>query len=426
MEKPFDEKWFKQIQQACLDTEEVEWIQKNMAALDDEREQFFANEIENPLFAYKQPTNAVNLIDQIKLINEDIAAHEPNAIVADLYHRKIANQITRIQLAVASGAGDDAAFYAGSCELYSKPRKVYFAYVAKQVLALHKRVSSGSKDPLGKQLAKILTKIDTSKVDISADILPPVVVEEIEPIEFVPDAVAIFEAALAKLEITDWKIVVEENTNRSRFSINAHSKRVYIPNQKQLDARSKKMTNLQLRALAEHEIGVHANRANAGNKSQLQLLSIGLDSYIRGEEGLASYLQQQVEGATEFYGFDRYLATSLAVGMDGHKRDFRGVFELMVEYYQLQFADSGHAVPYTKIQTVAFEVCVRIFRGTTGQTPGCVYTKDIVYLEGNIGIWHLLSEKPHAFDDFFVGKYDPLLPRHVKALQTLGIIKEAW
>jgi hypothetical protein len=135
-------------------------------------------------------------------------------------------------------------------------------------------------------------------------------------------------------------------------------------------------------------------------------------------------VQQQVEGAQEFYGFDRYLAASLAIGMDGTKRDFRGVFALMTEFYQLQFVQSNQAPGVERAQNAAWEVCVRIFRGTTGQTPGCIYTKDIVYMEGNIGMWHLMSLHPDRYASFFVGKYNPLLSRHVKALQTLEILTE--
>jgi len=108
--------------------------------------------------------------------------------------------------------------------------------------------------------------------------------------------------------------------------------------------------------------------------------------------------------------------------MDGTKRDFRAVFSIMTDYYTLKHADEDEAdvVPFR----AAWNVCVNIFRGTTGKTAGAIFTKDIVYLEGNVGIWHLISDKPHIFESLFLGKYDPLLSRHVKSLQTLGILKE--
>jgi hypothetical protein len=94
----------------------------------------------------------------------------------------------------------------------------------------------------------------------------------------------------------------------------------------------------------------------------------------------------------------------------------------MTDYYALKNAveDVSDGAPFR----AAWDVCVRIFRGTTGQTPGAICTKDIVYLEGNIGIWHLISDKPHIFESLFIGKFNPLLNRHVKSLQTLGILKE--
>jgi len=422
MNKPVDIAWFGRMQALCNATEEVQWLQSNMNAFQEERELFFLNEIENPQFSYKKPVHTEDMQRQAKELLAAVQVDEPDAIVADLYVRKITKQITRSLLAPAAAAGDDQAFFAASCELYDKPRKKYFAYISKRVVAMHNYATAGKK-PVGNSLYKIMSRVDTSAVDIDVSVLPPVVHDE-TPVTSVDQAVAIFTETLDKLQITGWEVIVEQDTNRSRFSINAHTKKVHIPNQFQLDARSRKMTHLQLEALAQHEIGVHARRAHAGASSKLLLLSIGLDSYIRGEEGLASFTQQQVEGAQEFYGFDRYLAASLAIGMDGTRRDFRGVFVLMTEFYQLQLVQANLPPDVGRAQNAAWEVCVRIFRGTTGQTPGCIYTKDIVYMEGNIGIWHQMSLQPDSYPDFFVGKYNPLLSRHVKALQTLEILTQ--
>jgi hypothetical protein len=422
MNKPIDTIWYERLQDICRETEEVEWLQKNMNSVQEERELFFLNEIENPLFEYTKPTQVAIVQQKANELLADIQNNESDAIVSDLYARKIKNQITRTRLATASGESDDTAFYVASSELYGKPRKKYFAYVAKRVTELYRHADVEQRHVANK-LYKTLSRVNATIVDIDTSILPPVVIDN-TLVTTVDEAVAIFLETLKTLGIDGWSVVVEEHTNRSRFSVNAHKKIVYIPNQAQLDRRSKKMTRLQLEALAQHEIGVHARRAHAGANSTLRLLSIGLDSYIRGEEGLASFVQQQIEGAYEFYGFDRYLAASLAVGMDGKPRDFRGVFALMTEFYQLQFLCQNQDADITRAQNAAWEVCVRIFRGTTGQTPGCVYTKDIVYMEGNIEMWNLMSQHPDRYQSFFVGKYNPLLSRHVKALQTLGILTQ--
>src|SRR5690606_33607596 len=108
------------------------------------------------------------------------------------------------------------------------------------------------------------------------------------------------------------------------------------------------------------EVGVHVKRAHEGAKQPLMLLTSGLAGYLRGEEGVAGYAQQQVEGATEFYGFDRYLAASLAVGMDGVPRDFRSVYALMRDYYVLMHDTERDAERVA--ERAAWDVCVRIFR----------------------------------------------------------------
>jgi len=271
-----------------------------------------------------------------------------------------------------------------------------------------------------------VSKIDTKKVDIDTAILPPVVTDS-PRITSIAQVEGIFKGALAQYGLKGWTLVVDQTGKRTRFSVNNQQKIINIPAENQLLARASELTEINIEALAAHEIGVHARRSAAGETSILQLLQIGLDSYLVGEEGVAGYVQQQVEGAQEFYGFDRYMAASFATGLDGEKRDFRGVFSIMVDYYIMKYAtEDGVTTKKLKemAQQSAWEVCVRIFRGTTGQTPGCIYTKDIVYLEGNISMWHLLIDKPHIFPELFVGKFNPLSSRHIKSLQTLGIINE--
>ena len=92
----------------------------------------------------------------------------------------------------------------------------------------------------------------------------------------------------------------------------------------------------------------------------------------------------------------------------------------MSDYYNV-FTDG--VLSDEQLHKTVWDVCMRVFRGTTGQGVGTIYTKDIVYLEGNIEIWNLLVSHPEAFEQFFVGKYNPLLRSHVTALKKLEIIK---
>jgi len=304
--------------------------------------------------------------------------------------------------------------------LYGKPRKKYFSYISLRLKELCENYQTVYPNEV-KRLLRVVSKINTDDIDIDVSVLPPLDTSGVI-IESVDQAVKAFSETLARLEIIDWSIQVDKVSSRTIFSVDSTCKIIHIPNQKELLERKPKITDIHLKALAEHEVGVHARRVSEASSGPLQLLQIGLDNYLPGEEGLAGYAQQQMEGAEEFYGFDRYLAACLAVGVDGTKRDFRAVFSLMTDYYTIKFKDDRIAgrAPFQ----AAWVVCVRIFRGTTGQTAGCIYTKDIVYLEGNIGIWNLLTEKPQVFESLFLGKFNPLIPRHVRSLQTLEILKE--
>ena len=424
MNESLDQKWFEQLRVLSSKTEEGEWIQRSMHIEADEQEQFLADDIENPQFAYAVGVPTKLLDEEITAFLSDLALTEKDAIVLDLYNRKLAHQLTRSHLLTASYAGNDEQFYKLSTELYGKPSKRYFSYIAKQLQRLCKETMSD--DPATRRLCRIVSKIDTKKVDIDAAMLPPVVVDS-PRITSIAQVEAIFTGALAQYGLKGWTLAVDQTGKRTRFSVNNQQKVINIPAEQQLLARASQLTEVNIEALAAHEIGVHARRSAAGEASKLQLLRLGLDTYLLGEEGVAGYVQQQVEGATEFYGFDRYMAASFAIGLDGEKRDFRGVFSIMVDYYIMRYATAAgvtNKILKERAQQAAWEVCVRVFRGTTGQTPGCIYTKDIVYLEGNISIWNLLTEKPHVFPDLFVGKFNPLSSRHIKSLQTLGIIKE--
>lgn len=400
--------------------DEAVWLQDHIRISHEERDQFLNNEIENPRFTYRPQTPRVNYIERIDIINKQLRDSKAPAVVIDLYERKVEKQQQRNALISASLSGDDEQFFQASCDLYGRPRKKYFSYVAKRVLDLcheQKAAHPGS----ARRLRRVMSKITLNGNDIDETVLPPLVTTG-KPIESAKEVEAIFRSTLERCGVTGWSIKVDTEGMQSRFSVNPYSHVIFIPSDKQLHYRPKPLTDVHIQALAEHEIGVHVRRAHEASQGPLKLLEIGFDNYLLGEEGLASYAQQQIEGADEYYGFDRYLAASLAVGMDGEERDFRAVFSLMTDYYTLKLAasDKTKTAPFR----AAWDVCVRIFRGTTGQSAGRIFTKDIVYLEGNIGIWNLLSERPQVFESLFVGKYNPLLKRHVQTLQTLEILKE--
>ncbi len=116
----------------------------------------------------------------------------------------------------------------------------------------------------------------------------------------------------------------------------------------------------------------------------------------------------------------------MAYGLDGHPRDFRQVFEILKKYFYFKNLIS-QKTPEEAIQLAknnAWEICVRTFRGTTCHSPGVCFSKDIIYREGNIGVWDVIRENPEELTRFSVGKYNPANLRHIWVLNQLGISEQ--
>jgi len=415
-----DEKWNREFRNLMLF--DMEWLKDFSKISDREKKSFLVNDVENPQFKMKSTVDTsqfVNIRFGFTELKEEILNTEINSTVRDLYEHKIDNQLLRLQVLEASLSHQDEEYHQHSAKLYGQPKSRYFRYVATRVKCLIDE--SEHKDALAakRRLKKIFAKIDTTGNTITAEMLPKVVKEKGETLS--AKAVAqIFKSVVDKYGLSEWKIDLDTTGERRRFAVSALGKTVFVPTDERLLQRKHPLKEIGVRAIAEHEIGVHARRAFNGAKQPLKLLEIGLHSYIKGEEGLASYIQQHIEGADEFYGFDRYLALSLAIGLDGEKRDFRGVYECMLDYYLLMLLPNEDAL--YRAQQGAWEVCLRIFRGTTGAGVGTVFTRDLVYLEGNVGIWKLLDAHPKILEHLFIGKFDPLNVIHVEALRELDLL----
>jgi hypothetical protein len=415
-----DERWYKELSDIYIS--DVDWLTTFSKITDRERERFFQGEVENPHFSQKQgtPSNLPAYEQAFLTLQAHLLKDEKNPVVQKLYLDKVERHLAFIPMYAASERTEDETFFKHSVTQYGKPKKAYFTYIAKRMKDLVK-AEKGTTYPEARTLInKVFSKIDTANVRFTQEILPPVATGSKKLVDSAT-AVRLFEEALQTYGITDWHIVLDESGVRKRFAVNAKDRKIHVPNDVALSQRAYPLTVSATEALVQHEVGVHALRSYNGSKQPLKLLSLGLAGYIRGEEGLATYVQQQTEGATEFYGFERYMAISLAIGMDGIKRDFRSVFDIMEAYYLLHFG--AYADAPVRARKGAWQVCERTFRGSTGRTAGTVYTRDIVYLEGNIGTWNLLIDKPDIFESLFVGKFDQLNPAHVTALSELGIIE---
>lgn len=183
----------------------------------------------------------------------------------------------------------------------------------------------------------------------------------------------------------------------------------------------------ELTQLIAHEIGTHVARRVNGERSSFKLLGLGLDRYESSDEGIATMREQSIvnEPIKDFSGLAGYLAIGLALGTDGRPRDFRETYDILEKYYTYKKLHDGQKITkeqaLEKAQTIAWNRCVRTFRGTDCKTKGVCSTKDLIYRDGNIDAWNAIGKNPDEIMKFNIGKYDPSNPRHLWILSNLGI-----
>ena len=137
--------------------------------------------------------------------------------------------------------------------------------------------------------------------------------------------------------------------------------------------------------------------------------------------------QTSIKKIDDFAGLDGHLAVSLAYGLDGKPRDFREVYTILERY---KYYDNLKNKKMSKEQAreqakeEAWDRVIRTFKGTDGKTKGACNTTTIIYREGNIETWNLISENNKTMLTFNIGKFDPSSDRHIMALMQLGIIDE--
>jgi len=231
----------------------------------------------------------------------------------------------------------------------------------------------------------------------------------------------IFEEAIKTLGLAEWKAVVDKTGRRQAIAVAAKSKKVQLPGSDELALRSEKakLTKEKIAGLIAHELGTHAMRSEyARVDGRIKLLMRGFDRYTVGEEGLATYREHEASGRHEDYaGYIPYFVSGLAYGLDGvAPRTFGEVHQILTDYY---IVIDGSSLERAK--ELAWNSCVRAYRGTVGNVPGVVFTKDILYREGNIATYSFYHEGTDKMVDVNLGKFDQNNERHVSILSELDM-----
>ncbi|MFA5926110.1 MAG: tyrosine/phenylalanine carboxypeptidase domain-containing protein [Parcubacteria group bacterium] len=415
-----DDLWYKRFKSVGA-FQDFEYLTGKKEIREEQKKGFFAGEIENPTLDYPELDNFDydQKEQRLLLLKKEILSQEKDIIAREAYHLRINEQLAVLRMLKAARAGDDRRFCRYSRFIYGSPEEEIYQHTIYQVKeVIEQRVSDADPDisaaavRLKTELLEALIKNENT-IDPKAFNLPEMKTFEDEKTYSAEEMRAAFEKYLNKHQIKGWRVLIEKEGKIKKFNVSQQKRTINIPS-------TRKEEHSFLLALLEHEIGTHIIQREKGERSKLKLLGMGLDRSLKGEEGIATYREQKIRGTRGFRGLDYHLAISLALGLDGEKRDFRKVFEIMRDYHFVKSKKSKDAA-IEAAKNEAWDDCVRIFRGTTCKTPGACLTRDIVYREGNIGIWRLIKEDPATELLFSIGKYDPTNPRHVFFLKQLAI-----
>ena len=396
------------------------------------------NEID---FTYEQ-THQINLdIHQLEFteIQNRLESSGLDEVVKSLYRAKFAEQQEIINILATTSSGNDNAFHEASARLYGTPDPKLFWFIVRQLNsqfnALTAKVDAKRKTlhnahRTWKDYFQSLTppeKIGVYHVPMYNGIYVPndYEVDSAEKIH------RMFSDYLVEQEINNWVVKIDYPGARTSFGVNQTTKVISIPHDSDLSLRKRVLTRISLQALLMHEVGVHVVRRENGDASPLALLGVGLDSYLRAEEGIATLAEQLITGTTRYSGEVGYFAIGAAMGLLGKPLGFAELYKILNAYYILTIAEKqletdGYYEPEELRMTAtdyAWSRALRTYRGTTGRTPGAVYTRDIIYLEGNKQMWKLLDSEAEIDPAWLVGKYDPTNKAHVSSLQKLGILQ---
>jgi len=358
--------------------------------------------------------------------------------VKDLYVAKFSEQQKIIDILQATSQKNDNAFHEASCKLYGTPDAKLFWFISKQI---HTRFTSliAKVDKKRKTLHQAYavwkeyfdsleqpSNIGVYHVPMYNGIYVPYDYE----VDSAEKVYQLFSDYLTEQDINNWIIQIDQPGVRTAFGVNQATKIIHIPHDSDLSLRKKVLTKLSLQALLKHEVGVHVARRENGDASSLALLGIGLDNYLRAEEGIATLAEQLIIGANQYAGEIGYFSVGAAVGTLGNPLSFFDLYKVLHAYFILSIADKQLASEgFYELEELrmmatdqAWNRSLRTYRGSTGTTVGAAYTRDIIYLEGNKQMWRLLDSEAVIDPNWLVGKYDPTNKLHVSALRELGIL----
>jgi|AntRauTorcE11897_2_1112592.scaffolds.fasta_scaffold12738_2 hypothetical protein len=406
-------------------------LKPGFESLKQQKDSFLSGEIDCPYLTYDRLAKVDFDKKEVELqaLKDGLSSVDYPEPIVRAYHWIINEEIVKVRMLketkqLGSEETDERYAYRFakySEYIYGKPETPVFdttlAYVKQKLDQIP--VDSDVRD------SEALTVLEDilSRTDRGLPTLPNMQAKEHgEVITRITEIVERFEQGLERYGLIEygWTISLDETGERDKIAVSQGKKQVLLPSESVLlnnRSKARALTPEMIAGLIQHEIGVHAVRAKNGSDSELKLLQIGFDSYLEDEEGLATLLEQIESGADDYAGFHGYFAAGLAKGLDNHdERNFAGVFSIMAAYFEVCEGEES-----AKAKELAWARCLRTFRGTTGKVPGVIFTKDILYREGNIKIHQMYADGSLNIEKALIGKYGISNERHLAVLRQIGI-----
>lgn len=198
------------------------------------------------------------------------------------------------------------------------------------------------------------------------------------------------ELALKARGLGKWKVRISAKMSASA-SVSPGGRRVNIK-------KGRRFAKEEVSRLVEHEIGVHALRAESGHAMPLGIFRVGLEGYLETEEGMAAWREWSlgIDSGLRLFAL-RVMAVDWA-----SRLPFSAVFQNL----------SKKGVP----DDLAWSLTQRVKRGLTDTgRPGC-YSKDVSYFRGYLKVKDFM-EAGGSWDELM--KYGKVSMSHLPAMRLL-------
>jgi hypothetical protein len=414
-QQKIDAAFFKKVKKLGV-LETHEYLASSPAVFAEQKELFLAGKVNSPRLDYPR-IKPEELAERRKCLLEFPQAYRESP-AGELYWQWRKEKIAEVDLLLAVAENNHRLVVEESTAAYGWPNYQVFFF---DLYWLKQQATQERWSKKWQELLKIAPKtcpielpsletIERVREETKTEFAPLLKLVPEEEVFEAQQIEEIFLEALEEIEAEGWEVAVEGD--RSVLTADQEKKKIIIP-------AARKMARLEVQQRLLHEIGTHVLRRINGEKSCFGLLGVGFPKYLPGEEGVAILREQILEEGTEltFSRLDRHLAIGLALlGYGVSHYDFKEVFELMQEFYRV-----AEGMEEKAAQEAAWQVCWRTYRGTTCETKGACYTKDIVYHEGNLALWAALEKGECESATFNVGKFDPANWLHRRALEEFEI-----